>query len=43
MWLGTFTVNSVIFLCDFDYPAEAGYSCPYMTFVGAFSYSKDDA
>src|SRR4051794_29608260 len=40
--LGVATANSVVFLYDFDYPAEAGYSCPYMTFVGVFTYRKDD-
>lgn len=37
---GLGTANSVIFLYDFDYPTEAGYSSPHMTFVGAFSYTK---
>jgi hypothetical protein len=35
--------NSAMFLFDFDYPEEAGYSSPHMTFVGVFPYSKGDA
>jgi hypothetical protein len=37
---GLATANSVMFLFDFEYPDEAGYSCPHMTFVGVFPYSK---
>jgi Immunity protein 22 len=39
---GIGTTNSVMFLFDFDYPNEAGYSSPHMTFVGVFPYSKGD-
>jgi hypothetical protein len=37
------TANSVMLLYDFDYPDGAGYSCPHLTFVGVFPYSKGDA
>jgi hypothetical protein len=35
---GIATANSVMFLFDYDYREESGYSCPHMTFIGVFSY-----
>jgi hypothetical protein len=39
---GLTTANSVMFLYDFDYPGETGYSSPHLKFVGAFRYSTGD-
>jgi|SRR5579883_2668281 len=36
--LGIAAANSVMFLYDCDYPAEAGSSCSHMKFVGVFPY-----
>jgi hypothetical protein len=36
------TANAVMFLYDYDYPAEAGYSSPHLCFAGVFPYSTDD-
>jgi hypothetical protein len=35
---GIVSANSVMFLYEYDYPDEAGYSRPELTCVGAFSY-----
>jgi hypothetical protein len=39
---GIVLANTVMFLYDYDYPEEAGYSSPHLRFVGVFPYSKQD-
>jgi hypothetical protein len=37
--LGISKANSVIVICEYDYPPEAGFDSPYLSFVGSFPYS----
>lgn len=32
------SANIVVLLYEFDYPEEAGYSSPHLTFIGVFPY-----
>jgi hypothetical protein len=38
---GINTANIVVFLFVFDYPVEAGFSCPYLTLLRVFLYRTD--
>ena len=37
--LGISKANVVIVMCEYDYPLEAGFISPYLTYVGSFRYS----
>jgi hypothetical protein len=39
---GIESANILVMLYEFDYPAEAGFTNPHMTFVGVFPYSSED-
>jgi hypothetical protein len=36
---GISKANTVIVICEYDYPPEAGFNSPYLAFVGAYRYS----
>jgi hypothetical protein len=39
---GIKSANILVMLYEFDYPAEAGFKNPYLTFMGVFPYSSKE-